>query len=137
MKITLIRKFTAVALIALFSQFSLAQGAGEADEATMQLVDILASINHFPSDADKAALADIAGNDALPEGLRNMATVVSNISHAASAEGKAMMASMQASDAVPEPAKVLAGIIANFNHMASDEAKAALATLAAMSPPSI
>ena len=141
MKIILIRKLTVVALIALFSQFSLAQGAGEVDEATMsagmQLVDILASINHFPSDADKAALADIAGNDALPEGLRNMATVVSNISHAASAEGKAMMASMQASDAVPEPAKVLAGIIANFNHMASDEAKAALATLAAMSPPSI
>lgn len=140
MKIKTIRKLTAVTLIALFSQFSLAQGqgAGGTDEATMsagmQLVDILASINHFPSDADKAVLVGIAGNDALPEGLRNMATVVSNINHAASAEGKAMMTSMQASDAVPEPAKLLAGIIANFNHMASPEAKATLATLATMSP---
>ena len=133
MKITLIRKLTAVALIALFSQFSLAQGAGVADEATMnagkQIVDILASINHFPSDADKAALADIAGNDVLPEGLRNMATAVSNISHAASAEGKAMMAGIQANGEAPDRAKSLAGIIASLNHMPSDEAKATLAEL--------
>ena len=126
MKITLIRKLVAVALIALFSQFSLAQDAGG---AIKQIADIVVSINHFPSDADKAALADIAGNDALPEGLRNMATAVSNISHAASAEGKAMMASIQASDTAPDRAKSLAGIIASLNHMPSDEAKATLAEL--------
>jgi hypothetical protein len=130
MKITLIRKLAAVVLIALFSQFSLAQGASEAIEnAEKQIADIVASINHFPSDADKAALADIAGNDVLPEGLRNMATAVSNISHAASAEGKAMMASIQASDTAPDRAKSLAGIIASLNHMPSDEAKATLAEL--------
>jgi len=126
MKITLIRKLVAVALIALFSQFSLAQDAGG---AIKQIADIVASINHFPSDADKAALADIAGNDALPEGLRNMATAVSNISHAASAEGKAMMAGIQANGEAPDRAKSLAGIIASLNHMPSDEAKATLAEL--------
>ena len=128
MKITLIRKLVAVALIALFSQFSLAQDAGNA-AAAKQIADIVASINHFPSDADKAALADIAGNDALPEGLRNMATAVSNISHAASAEGKAMMAGIQANGEAPDRAKSLAGIIASLNHMPSDEAKATLAEL--------
>ena len=126
MKITLIRKLVAVALIALFSQFSLAQDAGG---AIKQIADIVASINHFPSDADKAALADIAGNDVLPEGLRNMATAVSNISHAASAEGKAMMAGIQANGEAPDRAKSLAGIIASLNHMPSDEAKATLAEL--------
>ncbi|HIF74997.1 MAG TPA: hypothetical protein EYG31_05700 [Porticoccaceae bacterium] len=126
MKITLIRKLVAVALIALFSQFSLAQDAGG---AIKQIADIVVSINHFPSDADKAALADIAGNDALPENLRNMATAVSNISHAASAEGKAMMASIQANGEAPDRAKSLAGIIASLNHMPSDEAKATLAEL--------
>ena len=126
MKITLIRKLVAVALIALFSQFSLAQDAGG---AIKQIADIVVSINHFPSDADKAALADIAGNDALPEGLRNMATAVSNISHAASAEGKAMMASIQENGEAPDRAKSLAGIIASLNHMPSDEAKATLAEL--------
>jgi hypothetical protein len=126
MKITLIRKLVAVALIALFSQFSLAQDAGG---AIKQIADIVASINHFPSDADKAALADIAGNDALPEGVRNMATAVSNISHAASAEGKAMMAGIQANGEAPDRAKSLAGIIASLNHMPSDEAKATLAEL--------
>ena len=126
MKITLIRKLVAVALIALFSQFSLAQDAGG---AIKQIADIVVSINHFPSDADKAALADIAGNDVLPEGLRNMATAVSNISHAASAEGKAMMASIQANGEAPDRAKLLARIIASLNHMPSDEAKATLAEL--------
>ena len=126
MKITLIRKLVAVALIALFSQFSLAQDAGG---AIKQIADIVVSINHFPSDADKAALADIAGNDALPEGVRNMATAVSNISHAASAEGKAMMAGIQANGEAPDRAKSLAGIIASLNHMPSDEAKATLAEL--------
>ena len=126
MKITLIRKLVAVALIALFSQFSPAQDAGG---AIKQIADIVASINHFPSDADKAALADIAGNDVLPEGLRNMATAVSNISHAASAEGKAMMAGIQANGEAPDRAKSLAGIIASLNHMPSDEAKATLAEL--------
>ena len=126
MKITLIRKLVAVALIALFSQFSLAQDAGG---AIKQIADIVASINHFPSDADKAALADIAGNDAFPEGLRGMATAVANISHAANAEGKEAMASIQANDQAPDRARALAGIIANLNHMPSDEAKATLAEL--------
>ena len=43
MKITLIRKLVAVALIALFSQFSLAQDAGGAIEnAEKQIADIVA-----------------------------------------------------------------------------------------------
>lgn len=121
---TLIKMFSALALAGLLAQPALAQ---DIDSALKQIADIVASINHFPSDADKAALAEIAANQNYPEGLRNMATTVANISHAATAEGKQMMADVQANTAAPESARALAGVIASINHMASDEAKATLA----------
>ena len=124
MKSRILKTLSLVALLGLFSQNALAQDAGA---ALKQISDIVASLNHFPSDADKAALAEISANESLPQGLRNMADTVANISHAASAEGKAAMASIQANDAAPEGAKALAGVIANLNHVASDDAKATLA----------
>jgi hypothetical protein len=126
MKLKLIRKFAVIALVGLFSQFSLAQ---DVDGALSEIADIVASINHFPSDADKAALATISGNDSLPQPLRDMAAAVSNISHSANAEGKAVMASIQGNPQAPDTAKSLAGIIAGLNHMPSAEDKATLATL--------
>ena len=120
------RKIIIIAIVGLFSQFSMAQdNAG----AIKDVADIVASINHFPSDADKARLMAISGNDSLFEGIRAMATAVSNISHAANADGKAAMAALQALDQLPDRAKALAGIIGSFNHMASDEGKATLAEL--------
>lgn len=120
------RKIIIIAIVGLFSQFSMAQdNAG----AIKDVADIVASINHFPSDADKARLMAISGNDSLFEGIRAMATAVSNISHAANADGKAAMAALQAQDQIPDRAKALAGIIGSFNHMASDEGKATLAEL--------
>ena len=125
MKITLIRNLVAVALIGLFTQFSAAQEANNMG-ALKEVADIVASINHFPSDADKAALANISGNEALAQGVRDMATAVANIAHAANAEGKEAMARIQANESAPVSAKALAASIASFNHMLSDEEKAAL-----------
>ena len=120
------RKIIIIAIVGLFSQFSMAQDNAS---AIKEIADIVASINHFPSDADKARLMAISGNDSLFEGIRAMATAVSNISHAANADGKAAMAALQAQDQIPDRAKALAGIIEGFNHMASDEGKATLAEL--------
>ena len=114
------------ALIGLFPQFSLAQ---DADAALKQVADIVASLNHFPSDGDKSTLMAIAENDALPEGLRGMATAVANISHSANAEGKELMSRIGANTQAPDNARALAGIIAELNHTPSAEAKARLAAL--------
>lgn len=127
MKNTILQKFLLIAVIGLFSQFSLAQDANSA--AVKQVADIVANLNHFPSDADKATLAAISGNTALAQGIRDMATAVSNIQHAATAEGKSAMAALAAADNTPERGKVLAGIIANINHTASADAKAQIAQL--------
>ena len=126
MKFTLTRKIMVIALIGLFSQFSLAQDAGM---ALKQIADIVVSLNHFPSDADKSTLMGISGNDSLPQGVRDMATAVSSFAHAANAEGKTAMAGIQANAQAPDRAKALAGIIADLNHTASADAKATLAEL--------
>lgn len=123
---TISKLFAALALIGLLSQPSLAQEPGD---ALKQIADIVASLNHFPSDSDKATLAEISGNDGFPQGLRNMADAVANISHSATAEGKAAMAAIESNMDAPEGARALAGIIANINHVASAEAKATLAEM--------
>ncbi len=122
----LARKIIIIAIVGLFSQFSMAQDNAS---AIKEVADIVASINHFPSDADKDRLMAISDDDSLFDGIRAMATAVSNIAHAANADGKAAMASLQAMDQIPDRPKALAGIIANFNHMASADAKATLAEL--------
>ncbi len=126
MKLTLTKKLTVIALIGLFSQFSLAQDAGA---ALKDIADIVVSLNHFPSDADKAKLMVIADNGDFPQGVRDMATTVANISHSANAEGKEAMARIVANDQAPDRSKTLAGIIADLNHMASADAKSSLGNL--------
>lgn len=127
MKNTILKKFLLIAVIGLFSQFSVAQDANSA--AAKQIADIVASLNHFPSDADKATLSAISGNSALAQGLRDMANAVSGIQHAATAEGKSAMAALQAAADTPDRGKALAGIIENINHTASADAKAQIAQL--------
>ena len=124
MKIALTRKLAVATLALLFAQFVSADHHNPT--AFREIASIVASINHFPSDADKAKLAEIAADESIAENLRIMATTVANINHSATAEGKAAMAAIQAGDA-PDVGKTLAGIIANLNHVPSDEDKATIA----------
>lgn len=125
MKLTLIRKVIAIALLGYFSQFAIADNASSATE----IAGIVVSMNHFPSDADKERLMAISADESLDVGVRDMATAVTNIAHAANDDGKAAMAAIIAGDEAPDRAKVLAGTIAGFNHAASDEDKAKLSEL--------
>ena len=122
----IINKFLLIVVIGLFPQLSLAQGAGG---VLKEIADIVASINHFPSDADKTKLMAISDNGNLPQGLRGMATAVATINHSTNAEGKEALARIAASDQAPDRAKALAGIISDLNHVPSDEAKSTLAEL--------
>ena len=128
MKITLIRNLVAMALFGLFTQGAVAQD-GAPMAALKEIATIVVSLEHFPTDADKMALAKIAGTEGLPQGVKDMATAVSGIEHAINAEGKAAMARIQANDQAPASAKTLAGLILGFNHMLGADDKMALAGL--------
>ncbi len=125
MKLTITRKLIAITLVAVFSQFSLADNAS----AQKTIAGILNNLNHFPSDADKAALMAIAEDDSVGRGYKALATAVANISHSANAEGKEAVAQIMAADQAPAELKVLAEIVGGINHTASADAKARLAAM--------
>ncbi len=125
MKLTMTRKVIAIALVAAFSQFSLADNAS----AQKTIAGVLSNLNHFPSDADKAALMAITEDDSVEQGYRTLADAVANISHSANAEGKAMMAEIMEAEQTPADLKTLAEIVAGINHAPSADAKATLATM--------
>ncbi|NQV70696.1 MAG: hypothetical protein HQ498_11790 [Pseudohongiella sp.] len=125
MKLAITKKLAAIALIGLFSQISLADAAS----AQKTIAGIVAGMNHFANDAQKAQLAAIASDDSSGRGMQMIATAVGGIQHAATAEGKASMDQIIGYDGASAEAKALAKIVMEFNHMASAEAKAELAKL--------
>lgn len=125
MKLGIKKQLLVVALTGLFSQFALADAAS----AQKTIAGILAGMNHFPSDEQKAELTAIAGDESSGRGNQMIATAIINIQHAANAEGKqAMMQIMDYAEA-PASTKALAKVVHDFNHMANDDAKAVLAGL--------
>jgi ArsR family metal-binding transcriptional regulator len=128
MKTRSLRNIVLTFSIGLFPLIGAAQDEARV-EALREIAQIVASINHFPSDENKAVLASIEGNESYPQGIRMLAATVANISHAANAEGKQSMTMLQGNQRAPEAVKSLAEIIGRFNHMANDQDKAALLAL--------
>ena len=125
MKLALLRNVILLAVLASFSQFTFADNAS----AQKTIAGVLHSLNHFPSDADKAALMAIAEDESVGRGYQALAGAVATISHAATAQGKAITARIMEASQAPADLKTLAGIVASLNHTASAEAKAVLAAM--------
>lgn len=125
MKFGIAKKLVAIVLMGLCSQLAMADPVA----ARKTVAGILTGMNHFASDAQKAELMAIAGNEASGRGMQMIASAVHDIQHAATAEGKAAMEQVMAAEQAPAEVKALAKVVAEFNHMASDEAKAVLAGL--------
>ena len=92
------------------------------------MAGIVLSLQHFPSDADKAALAAIASSDA-SAAEKTVAEAIAGIQHKASAEGMAALTAIAADESQPGDLRELAAIVAGINHVPSAEAKAALTAL--------
>jgi len=129
MKLITPSRLIALLLAGLFSAGTLAQDTTPPMTALAEIAGIVSSINHFPSDADKARLMVFAENENYPPGLRDMATTVASISHSATAEGREAMARVIADEQVPDSARELARIISDLNHTASDADKAKIEML--------
>ncbi|HJN94181.1 MAG TPA: hypothetical protein QGF41_00505 [Gammaproteobacteria bacterium] len=124
MIIEIAKKLLVIVSIVLFSQFSLAQDDGD----LKTIAGIVAGMNHFPSDAEKATLTAIVDSSER-RGVQMIASAVLNIQHAANAEGKETMGQIIAFDGAPANVKALAEVVMGFSHMESVAAKATLADL--------
>jgi len=125
MKPGIIKILLVVGAVTIFSQISVADPAS----AQKAIANIVAGINHFPSDAQKQQLQAIADDESAGSSMQVIASAVINIQHAANAEGKAAMAQIIVDGEAPDSAKALAKIVMAFNHVASAEAKEILAGL--------
>ena len=122
MKSLLIRASLVVFAVLSFNQLALADN----DSASKAIAGILVNLNHFPSDAEKVVLMEIANDESNGRGFRAIATAVHNMQHAASAEDKEIMGNIMAAEQADPRARALAEIVAGISHMPSAEAKATL-----------
>ena len=118
---------TGIGMILLFST-----GAARADDngAIQTMVRITMSLNHFPSDDDKAELRRIIDSDDSTEEEAEIAMAIANIEHKVVEKDAERLSDIISDDSTSANARKLAGILLRINHAPSDEDKTALAALA-------
>jgi len=100
-----------------------------ADAGVAAMARIVLSLQHFPSDADKQALAEITAGES-SDSVKVVADAIANISHSVGASEKAALEVIAADPEESANLRDLALIVVGINHMPSAEAKVALGALA-------
>lgn len=101
-----------------------------ADEAIQKMAKITMSLNHFPSDEDKAELKGIVDSDDSTDEEADIAMAIANIEHKVREEDTERLTDIIDDDSSDADARALAGILLRINHSPSDADKTMLAALA-------
>lgn len=99
-----------------------------AGHATSTMASVLTELNHFPSAADKEALASIAEDASSTADEKLLAQIISRVAHRASSADKAELKKILEKE-TPEAISIIASAILNTNHQAQSEDLQALKTL--------
>ena len=122
-------RLSAVAL-SLAVLFLFAALPARADQAAT-LADIVAGMDHFPSEEQKATLAEIQQDESAEENLRTIAGALANVQHQPAEADRAKLQAIVDDEAASEEAKTLAAAVLNFNHKVQETDLAALEALEA------
>ncbi len=101
--------------------------AGE-QEAIKNMANILMHLNHYPSDAEKKQLRNMAANSD-SEHVKILATAMVNMEHSATAADKRKLKQLMDDKSASEQEKTLASILYNLHHKPSRADKQALSTM--------
>ena len=121
-------KFTTALITVLFLSIVAYTPHAFAGDAVATMAKIVSSLQHFPNDADKEALAAISAGEG-SESVKAVASAIANIAHKVGGADKAALDAIAADDAEPAALRELATIVAGLNHMPSADAKMAFAAL--------
>ncbi len=99
-------------------------------DAIRTMARITMSLNHYPSDEDKAALKAIVDSDDSSEEEASIAMALSNMQHKVSEKDAERLADIVDDETSDAAARQLAGILLGINHAPGADDKAALAKLA-------
>ena len=117
---------TGIAITSLFST-----GIVLADDAAIKtMARITMSLNHFPSDDDKAALKGIIDSDDSTEEAADIAMAIANIEHKVLEKDTDRLEGIIGDDSAGADARTLASILLRINHTPSDEDKTTLSAWA-------
>lgn len=103
--------------------------AADETKAVQTMSGILVKLNHFPTDAEKITLQQIADNKTTTAHERVVAQAMINLKHKVSADDKTKLDALLSDKSAPESVKTLATIIVNLNHAPSDADKEKLKKL--------
>jgi len=92
-----------------------------ADDAINTMASILASLNHFPTDADKQKLTAIVEDAGSSEIDKQLAEIIAGIAHQASAADKEKLNAILAEDAASDESKLIAKAILGTMHRPTAE----------------
>src|SRR5687768_6733819 len=108
--------------VACFGLVTNAVHAGES-EAVQTIAAILETFNHFPSEADKGAVREIAGEEISTADEKTIAKALLNVQHKVADEDKPKLEAIVNDGKASQSAKTLASIILNLNHTPSEADK--------------
>jgi hypothetical protein len=80
------------------------------------MAGILLEMNHFPNEAQTAALQAIMADSQVDASVRVIAKAIRSIKHQATAQDKQVLSAIAADDKKSAGTRTLAGVVINFNH---------------------
>ncbi len=117
-----------ILFVAAYAPFAYADTS---DAALATMAKILISLQHFPTDTDKEALAEISSGDS-SDSVKTLAGAIAGISHKVGVADKAALDAIAADDNESVKVRELATIVVGLNHMPGADAKASLKALASL-----
>ena len=125
----MLRKLCVVPVLLMIISLIASPLAAQQSKAVQTMAKVLLTMNHFPSDAEKQTLKQIADDKATTAQERVLISALAGIQHTLGAGDKAKVEALVKDPAASDGVKTIAGILAKFNHMATDADKAALKKL--------
>ena len=125
----LLAVFLAGSTVALLAATAQQNSMPSANVKTM--AGILATLNHFASDAEKKTLQGIVASESATAHEKTLATALLNLQHTVTPADKTKLDALMKDESAPAPVRTIAGILSRLNHAASATEKAELTKLAA------
>lgn len=124
------QKVTLVCAMLVLMALAVTPMLAQESAATKTIAAILATVNHFPSDADKKTLTTLASQSSTTEQEKVLIAAMLAMQHSVTAADKPKVEAVAKDAKASAGVKQIATILASFLHTASDADKAALKKLA-------
>jgi hypothetical protein len=119
-------------VVALAVAFTGAASALQSSPNVKTMAGVLATLNHFPGDAEKAKLEGIVKSESATAAEKTVAQAMINLQHTVAAADKPKLDALIKDQATPASVRTLAEILVRLNHAPSAADKAELTKLSAM-----